>query len=389
MLASKSNSYTFIKNGIWYFSRRIPADLRRHYKTSRISYSLRTRSSFSMLVRSTFLYILFVATPAHLWAGDNTYDNQLKLSWLGYYTQALDGIAGPGSRSALSAFYNDLNKKNQNIDLSIKHDLLDQEFAKKVLKGKWMISDNFDKLSIRKYNPEGITRATIRRKNARLVEISGDSALLLNSMPGEIDDGTNNKYIKDRIELSVNLDNDLTGKTIWYGFKVRYPEGKSDINAESITISQMKQMHFYRGNKKQNCNGEHGLFWRMNLERGNKMSMWSNLETSKSHKRWLNSVLSDDGWTTFKVGVHYSTGKHGWIKAYKNGKSIFSYTGRTVLNRNINCKPNSPRENRQRIGVYRGSLQGNNLAKHNLGDAIIFDDFILHWDETTVDRFIN
>lgn len=208
-------------------------------------------------------------------------------------------------------------------------------------------------------------------------------------MPGEIDDGTNNKYIKDRIELSVNLDNDLTGKTIWYGFKVRYPEGKSDINAESITISQMKQMHFYRGNKKQNCNGENGLFWRMNLERGNKMSMWSNLETSKSHKRWLNSVLSDDGWTTFKVGVHYSTGKHGWIKAYKNGKSIFSYTGRTVLNRNINCKPNSPRENRQRIGVYRGSLQGNNLAKHNLGDAIIFDDFILHWDETTVDRFIN
>ena len=342
-----------------------------------------------MLVRSTFLYILFVFTPAHLWAGDNTYDNQLKLSWLGYYTQALDGIAGPGSRSSLSAFYNDLNKKNQNIDLSIKHDLLDQEFAKKVLKGKWMISDNFDKLSIRKYNPEGITRATIRRKNARLVEISGDPALLLHSMPGEIDDGTNSKYIKDRIELSVNLDNDLTGKTIWYGFKVRYPEGKSDINAESITISQMKQMHFYRGNKKQNCNGEHGLFWRMNLERGNKMSMWSNLETSKSHKRWLNSVLSDDGWTTFKVGVHYSTGKHGWIKAYKNGKSIFSYTGRTVLNRNINCKPNSPRENRQRIGVYRGSLQGNNLAKHNLGDAIIFDDFILHWDETTVDRFIN
>ena len=389
MLSSKINSYTFIKNGIWYFSRRIPADLRKHYKTGRISYSLRTRSSFSMLVRSTVLYILFVFTPAHLWAGDNTYDNQLKLSWLGYYTQALDGIAGPGSRSSLSAFYNDLNKKNQNIDLSIKHDLLDKEFAKKVLKGKWMISDNFDKLSIRKYNPEGITRATIRRKNARLVKISGDSALLLNSMPGEIDDGTNNKYIKDRIELSVNLDNDLTGKTIWYGFKVRYPEGKSDINAESITISQMKQMHFYRGNKKQNCNGEHGLFWRMNLERGNKMSMWSNLETSKSHKRWLNSVLSDDGWTTFKVGVHYSTGKHGWIKAYKDGKSIFSYTGRTVLNRNINCKPNSPRENRQRIGVYRGSLQGNNLAKHNLGDAIIFDDFILHWDETTVDRFIN
>jgi len=26
MLATKSNSYTFQKDGIWYFSRRVPAD---------------------------------------------------------------------------------------------------------------------------------------------------------------------------------------------------------------------------------------------------------------------------------------------------------------------------------------------------------------------------
>ena len=29
MLATKTNSYTFKKDGIWYFSRRVPADLRR------------------------------------------------------------------------------------------------------------------------------------------------------------------------------------------------------------------------------------------------------------------------------------------------------------------------------------------------------------------------
>ena len=29
MLATKSNTYTFQKNGIWYFSRRVPADLER------------------------------------------------------------------------------------------------------------------------------------------------------------------------------------------------------------------------------------------------------------------------------------------------------------------------------------------------------------------------
>jgi len=44
MLTTKSNSYTFQKSGIWYFSRRIPADLKRHYSTGRIAYSLRTKS---------------------------------------------------------------------------------------------------------------------------------------------------------------------------------------------------------------------------------------------------------------------------------------------------------------------------------------------------------
>ena len=44
MLATKSNSYTFQKDGVWYFSRRVPADLRRHYQTGRIAYSLRTKS---------------------------------------------------------------------------------------------------------------------------------------------------------------------------------------------------------------------------------------------------------------------------------------------------------------------------------------------------------
>ena len=44
MLATKSNSYTFQKDGVWYFSREVPADLRRHYRTGRIAYSLRTKS---------------------------------------------------------------------------------------------------------------------------------------------------------------------------------------------------------------------------------------------------------------------------------------------------------------------------------------------------------
>jgi len=52
MLATKSNSYTFQKSGIWYFSRRVPTDLRRHYRTGRIAYSLRTKSIRDARVRA-------------------------------------------------------------------------------------------------------------------------------------------------------------------------------------------------------------------------------------------------------------------------------------------------------------------------------------------------
>ena len=39
-----SGLHCFQKNGIWYFARRVPNDLRNHYVSNRISYSLRTRS---------------------------------------------------------------------------------------------------------------------------------------------------------------------------------------------------------------------------------------------------------------------------------------------------------------------------------------------------------
>jgi hypothetical protein len=52
MLATKSNSYTFQKDGIWYFSRRVPADLLRHYRTGRIAYSLRTKSVRDARIRA-------------------------------------------------------------------------------------------------------------------------------------------------------------------------------------------------------------------------------------------------------------------------------------------------------------------------------------------------
>lgn len=40
-----SRPFTFVKDGVFYVSRRIPKELRDHYTSPRIAYSLRTKSS--------------------------------------------------------------------------------------------------------------------------------------------------------------------------------------------------------------------------------------------------------------------------------------------------------------------------------------------------------
>jgi len=45
MLETKTAAFTFVKQGIFYFSRRVPSDLSQHYSTDRISFSLRTKSA--------------------------------------------------------------------------------------------------------------------------------------------------------------------------------------------------------------------------------------------------------------------------------------------------------------------------------------------------------
>ena len=44
-MVDQHTSYIFLKRGVYYYSRRIPSDLRSHYKTERIVFSLRTTCS--------------------------------------------------------------------------------------------------------------------------------------------------------------------------------------------------------------------------------------------------------------------------------------------------------------------------------------------------------
>jgi hypothetical protein len=53
MAYDKSVPFSFTKNGIYYFERRVPSDLQKHYSSKKITYSLRTRSGPAAVSRAT------------------------------------------------------------------------------------------------------------------------------------------------------------------------------------------------------------------------------------------------------------------------------------------------------------------------------------------------
>ena len=65
-MPNKNGSFIFQRNGFFYFIRRVPAQLQRHYKTSRISFSLKTKSQNVALLRSRDLASRLEAYWFHL-----------------------------------------------------------------------------------------------------------------------------------------------------------------------------------------------------------------------------------------------------------------------------------------------------------------------------------
>ena len=53
MAKNKAAPHSFVKDGVFYFVRRVPKDLKHHYTSSKISYSLRTRSASVAASRAT------------------------------------------------------------------------------------------------------------------------------------------------------------------------------------------------------------------------------------------------------------------------------------------------------------------------------------------------
>jgi hypothetical protein len=118
MLATKSNSYTFQKDGVWYFSRRVSVDLRRHYRTGRIAYSLRQiriSAAFNelkghnlMLIQLLRYLILSLCIPFSVAATEIDYKQiQKDLNSMGYNVGVADGIPGRNTKAGIKNFFND------------------------------------------------------------------------------------------------------------------------------------------------------------------------------------------------------------------------------------------------------------------------------------------
>ena len=119
MLATKSNSYTFQKDGIWYFSRRVPTDLRRHHRTGRI-------------VQIALIALLLILGSTSKLFANSASELQKMLNQLGYNAGMADGIYGKKTRRALEAFYIDRNvvfdgALNQNVFDDLKIQIIKNE----------------------------------------------------------------------------------------------------------------------------------------------------------------------------------------------------------------------------------------------------------------------
>ena len=80
-LANKRASYFFQKNGVYHFCRRVPVQLQRHYVTTRISFSLKTKTQKVALARARELAARLDEQWFHLqMQEDAVFGKYLKLS---------------------------------------------------------------------------------------------------------------------------------------------------------------------------------------------------------------------------------------------------------------------------------------------------------------------
>ena len=114
-----------------------------------------------------------------------------------------------------------------------------------------LINDDFEQQRLNLYD-----HSHIKKKSVEYIKENQNTFVRLTTTIGQLSHfNRGSKHIKDRIELGTPHDflseswDDIDGKTFWYGFDVKMPPGKSLINGDKITISQIKTIDKDKNNK--------------------------------------------------------------------------------------------------------------------------------------------
>tara|TARA_B100001057_G_scaffold484078_1_gene561636 strand:- start:91 stop:1137 length:1047 start_codon:yes stop_codon:yes gene_type:complete len=308
------------------------------------------------------------------------------------YELTVDGILGNETRRELSKFFKD--NSYEFVGIISKQTLEDISVLKKKFYRPipWIFHDKFESIKWSRYDESHAPRNLGRIGHVKIEkENNGNAYVSLTSKVGQLSkfNRGQDRYIKDRVELGLPnkvSSFDLKNRLLWYGFKIKSPTANFYPNAHSITFTQYKQIQ--KNSQKKDCAR---LFWRMNV--GNNGKIWmavTNEIGNKINKKSIKTFINKN-WSKVKVGVYFTESDRGWLRAYINDELVYSYGGRTVMNRFRSCRPKSF-ENRLRIGVYRGSdtkkLNGKTI-EDDQSDTLHFDDFIVTDSSAKVDQVLS
>ena len=417
MLTTKSNSYTFQKSGIWYFSRRIPTDLRRHYRTGRIAHIIflanilqlfifdRLFCNVRLIQKITIVFLCIFTLLVNQASAENDTNTdirkiQLILTKMCLSPGTIDGRTGPKTLSALKRAYTlNENKFNGTIDNSTVTQLntfrktdCDLRLSKKVIH-----YDNFSGRLKSKYMKIQIPNCVGQCAGYNAISYRNENEnkyISLTSKQGQLSARNSGDTVwnKDRVKLAITLPfqgKQINQKTIWYGFRAKFPKGVKSINAQNITFTEIHQIE--KSKDRENFCTK-GMFWRYNFE--NNLKTWAGVTTGSGKvlkKNLFGYPVITDEWNSFKIGVHFDDNQ-GWVTVRRNGKEIFHYQGNTysiLWSGNPKCNNREPLKYILQIGVYRGiKFKFTPDDYHTKTDTIQFDDLIVSETESDVDKVI-
>ena len=322
---------------------------------------------------------------------------QTILTELCYNPGPIDGAWGRKTKAALSDYFSDMDQVYPG-DLTLKdYEKLSKRAASRCeskLSKHVIHYDNFSRSLSRKYFRNQIPkcRGQCQGYNAIKYDNEGEDRFIkLSSKEGQMSvrNAGDQVWNKDRVKLAIEVSfsgKKIKDRQIWYGFRAKFPEGKSSIHTQNITFTELHQIEKSKGNK-HFCTD--GMFWRINFE--NKLRTWVAVTSGsgkKFRKRMFGFPLLTDEWATFKIGIQFSQ-NDGFLTLARNGREIYRYEGDTyniLWSNNKKCTNGEPLRYLLQIGVYRGikfSMTPANYAEKV--DTIFFDDFIISEVERDVD----